>query len=297
MKTKSTISIALLVIVLLSIFSVPLLSTNSNDDTNKEPTSKKIEELTVKVKHLENILDKRNSLLDNAYLASEKIDEKLKTFNFHISVLNATIQFLIALIAFLGFFVYFRSRQYSKQVKDDLQEIDALKKKASESIKPEILIELSSLEAKLSSQFDSSLKSLDKRVDTLYANLPKSDSPTNFLAKATHNYNTGLYDQAESLYESELSMDPYSINAMVGLANVYLQQGKLEEALGKLDKAIALDEIEPKFNALGQISVIKAETLIQLGRIDEALTLLNEIKKQNKNYKKVDRLLELCHKK
>jgi tetratricopeptide (TPR) repeat protein len=67
---------------------------------------------------------------------------------------------------------------------------------------------------------------------------PKSCETQNRLGKVWRNL--GRLDLAETSYRRALSLDPHSADALIGLAGVEFQQGRLQEARGHLDTAIEL---------------------------------------------------------
>lgn len=106
----------------------------------------------------------------------------------------------------------------------------------------------------------------------------------------------GNYELAEIHFRQEILKTANNVNALVGLARTYLATGKLKEALKEIDNAIMLDQKNPRFNNLGQLSMIKAEILVDLGEYTEAEILLEEILNLNPEYIKAKLLLENCKK-
>jgi tetratricopeptide (TPR) repeat protein len=102
----------------------------------------------------------------------------------------------------------------------------------------------------------------------------------------------GNYELAEIQFRQEILKTVNNVNALVGLARTYLTSGRLKEALRAIDEALKLDQKNPRFNNLGQLWMIKAEILIDLGQYKEAEILLKEILKLNPDYIKAKLLLE-----
>jgi tetratricopeptide (TPR) repeat protein len=76
------------------------------------------------------------------------------------------------------------------------------------------------------------------------------------------------YDKAIESFQASIAIYPEQADAHSGLARVYVQQGKLQKAIGILDKAIK--HSVPHQPVFWQSRRIKGECLVHLGKYDEA---------------------------
>jgi tetratricopeptide (TPR) repeat protein len=117
---------------------------------------------------------------------------------------------------------------------------------------------------------------------------------TDYLIMGNQEYVKGNFDQAEIYFELETFKNKEHVNAWVGLARAYSSSGKLTKSSEAIDEALKLDDKNPRFNNFGQLWMIKAEILMDLGEYKEAEILLGDILNLNPKYIKAKLLLEDC---
>ncbi len=316
MQRKLIISILTLLIVISVVFTISrALSTLTNPVSQSKANSSqknldiknsdKINQDTgeKKLGDEKNVLAESKALLDSLIKEKEVIAEKIDTYDNIISTFNSAVQVFIVMVTLLTIFFAIKAYDHANELKKTKEEILRMKEEAELSIERKIMGEIASrysekinsLQSRTST-FQEEIVSLQKRIDHLYSSAHFLGSPQKYFTHATHAYELGDYDTAELFYRMELKNNPDSVNAGVGLARTYLQLHKYQEALEEIDRALEKDLSNPKFNILGQMSVLKAEILMELGRIKDASQILEEIKKVNPGYKKVDRLLDMCKK-
>ena len=92
-------------------------------------------------------------------------------------------------------------------------------------------------------------------------------------ARARIHYYRREVDLAEQYYQEALRREPESVPARLGLLILYLQQGRLEEAVSvETSLSTPVDEI--------QSALARAAGLVVLGRGEEAVTLLTDLGEQ-----------------
>jgi len=117
------------------------------------------------------------------------------------------------------------------------------------------------------------------------------------LLKGNSELEKGNYELAELNFRLEISRKEQP-NAWSGLARAYRGLNESEKALKAVDRAIALDKNDLKFNAWGQLSLIKVKILMDMEKYKEADdALVDEVLKMDPGSKKAMDLLELCRNK
>lgn len=119
--------------------------------------------------------------------------------------------------------------------------------------------------------------------------------PVDGIARGNEEIGNKNFKIAEIYFKQELFRNPEQTNAWVGLAHAYAGLEQFKEALNSIRTAIRLDQRDPYFNKLGQISVIQAEVLMELGRFNDARDVLEkEVLELNPDFGKAKALLEKC---
>ncbi|MDQ1355176.1 MAG: hypothetical protein QG657_5486 [Acidobacteriota bacterium] len=248
-----------ILLILLICFPIIVFTLGDTDTKNNVDS---IQDLQKKIDIIKNSIDER----ENKLKSNEELVQKSITF---ISVAIAVIGVIVVLEGFISFYkVYQIFKEYGKFEKD-------MEKHKKEQIK---LVE---------NRFD------ELKNNFLMFTVPGLDH----LVIGNSELEKGHHEIAELHFRMEIIKKPQA-NALVGLARAYQGMNKSDEALKALEQAITLDKAEPKFNVWGQISVLKAETLIDIERYQEAKDVLqDEVLKKNPDSRKAKTLLELCNNK
>ncbi len=105
------------------------------------------------------------------------------------------------------------------------------------------------------------------------------------------------YRTARLLFFNEIGNFPDQANAWMGLALAYSGLDEFEDALHAFECAVSLDEQNPMYNTLAQVSIKKAELLVNMARYPEAKnTLEMEVLPKNPDSRRALELLEKCNK-
>ncbi len=115
------------------------------------------------------------------------------------------------------------------------------------------------------------------------------------LLEGNEKIQSGNFESAEIFLRKELLRDPEYVNVWVSLARTMLELERFEEALRYINFAISLDMENPRFNNMGQLSMLKSEILIKLERYEEAEDIIrNAILTKNPYSMKAKSLLKEC---
>ncbi len=91
-----------------------------------------------------------------------------------------------------------------------------------------------------------------------------------WVGKGRSAFDRGLFDESLEHYQKALSIDPNRIDAVMGMADVYLKQGKYEEALKHLSGALETFQqagVRKELNEkLGDAYLLKAEQVWRAGK-------------------------------
>lgn len=117
---------------------------------------------------------------------------------------------------------------------------------------------------------------------------------TDYVILGNQEYIKGNYEQAEFYFKLEIQKNKDYVNAWVGLARTYSELGKLVNAMDMINEAIKLDQMNPIFNNKGQLSIVKAEILMDFGKMKEARDILTEILNTTPEFIKAKIFLAQC---
>lgn len=118
----------------------------------------------------------------------------------------------------------------------------------------------------------------DEAVDlfTLYTER-KSENPWGYYMLGLSAWKAGEYASAEEAFEQSLELDPRHVKSWINLGRVLLDDGRPEEALAKIDSALAID---PELHIANRI---KGRVYHQLGRTDKAIDAYRRAIRVNSN--------------
>ncbi len=121
-------------------------------------------------------------------------------------------------------------------------------------------------------------KCYDEAVDlfTLYTER-KSENPWGYYMLGLSAWKAGEYASAEEALEQALELDPRHVKSWINLGRVLLDDSRPEEALAKIDSALAID---PELHVANRI---KGRVYHQLGRSDEAIDAYRQAIRVNNN--------------
>jgi chemotaxis protein methyltransferase CheR len=112
---------------------------------------------------------------------------------------------------------------------------------------------------------------IERPVGFIASNIPiakKIDSEETLYEKALGRYEQGFYEEASQMLATFLAANPNDVKAVVLLARVYANQGKLAEASRCSEQAVAADGMNPSCH------ILHATILQEQGAVPEAIRAL-----------------------
>jgi len=122
--------------------------------------------------------------------------------------------------------------------------------------------------------------------------------PVDGIVRGNEEISNNNFELATIYLKQEIFRNPEQTNAWVALAHAYSGLERYKDALNSIRYALKLEQKNPYFNRMGQVSIICAEILMKLHSYKEALVLLErEVLVINPRFEKAHRLIQDCRKK